>query len=87
MATVTFHVQVNEEDDGTYWAEVKELPGCFASGFSIEELKEAAFEAIQMWLPEGITLGNPTWKVVEDKTARGGKSAKRPARRQMLVCA
>jgi predicted RNase H-like HicB family nuclease len=48
MAQVVFHVAVNEEADGTYWAEVKELPGCFASGFSMEELEEAVFEAIQL---------------------------------------
>ena len=50
-----FHVQIHEEDDGTYWAEVKELPGCFASGDNLEELKEALFEAIRMCLkPEDL---------------------------------
>lgn len=33
MARVSFHAVVHEEKDGSLWAEVKELPGCFASGF------------------------------------------------------
>lgn len=83
MAQVTFHALVHEENDGSYWAEVQELPGCFASGFSLEELQEALFEAMQMWLPDGITLGDPTWSPVKDKKA--GRDGKR--KRQMLVCA
>jgi predicted RNase H-like HicB family nuclease len=60
MASVRFTATITEEADGTYWAEVKELPGCFASGHDFEELKEALVEAIQMCLPEGIDLGEPT---------------------------
>jgi predicted RNase H-like HicB family nuclease len=51
-----FHVVVREED-GQYWAEVQELPGCFASGRNLEELKEAVFEAITLYLSED--NGNP----------------------------
>jgi hypothetical protein len=40
-----------------------------------------------MWLPDGIKLGDPTWKVVKDQTAWVGKGAKRGTRRQLLVCA
>ena len=36
------------EDDGMLWAEVKELPGCFASGATISELTEALIEAVGM---------------------------------------
>ena len=57
MATVTFTATITEEADGSYWAEVKELPGCFASGHDFDELKEALVEAIQMCLPEGVELG------------------------------
>ena len=45
------HAIVHEED-GAYWAEVKELPGCFASGRDLDEVKEALIEAIEMCLPE-----------------------------------
>jgi len=51
------HAAIHEDDDGMYWAEVKELPGCFASGRSLDELKEALFEAIAMCLPSDGTSG------------------------------
>lgn len=44
-----FHAEIHEED-GSYWAEVRELPGCFASGRSLDELKDALLEAIGMCL-------------------------------------
>lgn len=84
MANVTFHMELHEEPDGSLWGEVKELPGCFASGSSMKELQEAAFEAMQMWLPDGIVLSAPTWKLIAGKDGK----KKRPASpRQMLVCA
>lgn len=42
-------VQVRKEGPG-YWADVVELPGCFASGDSLEELHEALGEAIGLYL-------------------------------------
>lgn len=49
MTSRTFMLTVHHED-GTYWAEVDELPGCFASGRDLDELKEALAEAIGMCL-------------------------------------
>jgi len=46
-----FHATVHEEN-GSYWAEVQELPGCFASGKDMNELEEALIEAINMCLTE-----------------------------------
>jgi predicted RNase H-like HicB family nuclease len=40
-------VRVHEED-GSYWAEVVELPGCFASADSLDELRVALDEAVRM---------------------------------------
>lgn len=40
-------VRVNEEA-GSYWAEVVELPGCFASGETLDELHEALSEAVRL---------------------------------------
>lgn len=37
------------QEDGSYWAEVVELPGCFASGDDLDELKEALAEAIFLY--------------------------------------
>ena len=47
---MTFHAEVHYEN-GTYWAEVRELPGCFATGDDESELREALDEAIEMCLP------------------------------------
>jgi predicted RNase H-like HicB family nuclease len=40
-------VRVHEEH-GSYWAEVVELPGCFASGHTLDELHAALGEAVGM---------------------------------------
>ena len=49
MADIEFHASIRQED-GMLWAEVGELPGCFASGENLEELYEALVEAIEMCL-------------------------------------
>jgi predicted RNase H-like HicB family nuclease len=46
---VDLTVQVREEGQG-YWAHVVELPGCFASGDSLGELREALAESIGLYL-------------------------------------
>jgi len=52
MAEREYRVLVHEED-GAYWAEVEDLPGCFASGHDLDELREAVVEAITLYLAEG----------------------------------
>lgn len=52
MSTREFRALVHEED-GAYWAEVATLPGCFASGRDLEELREAIVEAITLYLEGG----------------------------------
>ena len=47
---VTYTVQVHDEGDEGFWAEVLELPGCFASGRNENELREALLEAISLYL-------------------------------------
>lgn len=44
-----------EHEDGSYWAQVRELPGCFASGDTAAELIESVEEAVALNLapPEG----------------------------------
>ncbi len=46
-----YHVSVHNEDD-LYWASVEELPGCFASGGTFEELMEALEEAVGLYLAD-----------------------------------
>ena len=51
-----YTVNIHQEDSGHLWAEVEELPGCFASGDNLDELREALEEAISMYLhdrPDG----------------------------------
>ena len=40
------------QEDGGYWAEVAELPGCFASGRTLDELTEALEESIRLYLTD-----------------------------------
>lgn len=43
---------VIHQEDGMFWTEVPELPGCFASGHNLNELKEALAEAIGIYLTD-----------------------------------
>ncbi len=52
----SFAVDVHVED-GSFWAEVPELPGLFASGDTKEELEEALTEALSLYLTdEAVTV-------------------------------
>ena len=42
----TYTVRIHNQGDEGLWAEVEELPGCFASGLGEDELAEALEEAI-----------------------------------------
>jgi predicted RNase H-like HicB family nuclease len=46
----TLTVRIHNEGRKGLWAEVEELPGCFASGFNQQELDEALAEAIGQYL-------------------------------------
>lgn len=46
---LTYRVGIYEEE-GSLWAEVKDLPGCFATGDNEAELIEALSEAISLYL-------------------------------------
>lgn len=48
---VDYRVLVHHED-GSFWAEVLDLPGCFVSGDSLEEIWDALPEAIGFYLSE-----------------------------------
>ena len=51
-------------EQGGYWAEVTELPGCFASGGTLDELTEALRESIQLYLSD---TGTPSTAVRLDE--------------------
>jgi predicted RNase H-like HicB family nuclease len=43
----TYNMLVYEdEEDGGYWAKVAELPGCYTTGESIEEIRKNVHDAI-----------------------------------------
>lgn len=67
------HATIHEDSDGSYWAEVKELPGCFASGQTLDELTEGLREAIDMCMED---KSSPSKK----KAARGGGGSPRATR-------
>ena len=49
-----YMVRIHNEPGQEYplWAEVEELPGCFASGRDMDELREALSEAVSLYLSE-----------------------------------
>ena len=49
-STLTFTVAVYEAEEGGYWAEVLELPGCASQGETLDELKDNIIEAIEACL-------------------------------------
>lgn len=67
-----YTLNVRTEPDGSLWAEVAELPGCFGSGDMKEELLDAMREAIAMYLHD--TAGVPE---TEDTAARLRSKAER----------
>ncbi len=66
MRTVKYTMVVHAADEGGYWAEFPELPGCFTQGKTLEEIRERAQEAVSLYaesleeegkgMPEGIVL-------------------------------
>ncbi len=55
-----FTVETHAEGDG-FWSRVREIPGCFASGRTLSELREAVGEAIGLCLwdaPARIVAGD-----------------------------
>ena len=50
MAEELYTVRVHHESGEQLWAEVLELPGCFAAGVDMQELRAALTEAISLYL-------------------------------------
>jgi predicted RNase H-like HicB family nuclease len=42
----------HDQETGGYWAEVMQLPGCFAAGHTREELQESLQEAVSLYLED-----------------------------------
>jgi predicted RNase H-like HicB family nuclease len=39
-------------EDGSYWAEVPALPGCFAAGTTLDELVDSLREGVELYLTD-----------------------------------
>jgi predicted RNase H-like HicB family nuclease len=62
---VEYVVRIHDEGPGEpLWADVEELPGCFASGIDMDELREAIAEAISLYVS---TPGRRVHVEVSDK--------------------
>ncbi len=46
-------------ENGSYWADVPELPGCFASGDTLDELFESLQEGVALYLADEGGQGGP----------------------------
>jgi len=71
-------VRVHHEE-GSYWAEVVELPGCFASGDTIDELLEGLGEAIGLYLEEAGPTSPPPGIEVAEMTVATSAAEPQPA--------
>lgn len=60
MTQREYTIKVHRDDDNSYWATVDELPGCFASGFTLDELSESIGESIALYLSDDSSPDNPS---------------------------
>ena len=59
LHSYTVAVYEAEPDEGGYWAEVHELPGCLAQGETLDELRSNVLDAIQAWQATNEDGGEP----------------------------
>lgn len=51
-ANMNINAIVHPAEEGGYWAEVPELPGCFTEGDSLDEIRVNLREAISLYLED-----------------------------------
>jgi predicted RNase H-like HicB family nuclease len=62
-----YTVRVHHEPGEALWAEVLELPGVFATGTDMEDLRQALTEAISMYLSEPVELEDEPGSITEHR--------------------
>lgn len=89
----SFRVGVHREAGG-YWAQVESIPGCFASGQTLDELCQALHESIALFVGEdeperiltrvtGLTIdAEPDLRPFPDPPTRPRSSRKRQSHRE-----
>jgi predicted RNase H-like HicB family nuclease len=65
---LTIHVH-RDEHGGELWADIDELPGCFASGRDMNELREALNEAVGLYLSEPDQPAHIELDVIEERAS------------------
>ena len=50
MADREYRVVVYRAEEGGFWGEVEGLPGCVAQAGTLEDLRDAAIDAIAAWV-------------------------------------
>jgi predicted RNase H-like HicB family nuclease len=63
--TASIHIQ-----GSSYWADVPGLPGCFASGDTLDELFESLEEGVALYLADEGEQGGPLYIATATLTAR-----------------
>ena len=63
MKTYVFRVELEQDDDGRWGAEVPSLPGCATWGYTRDEALEALSEATQAYLD---VLAEKGWPLPEE---------------------
>jgi predicted RNase H-like HicB family nuclease len=57
LSAQEFIARIHNEEDGSLWAHVLELPGCFATGDNLDELCQALEEAIPLYMADESEAG------------------------------
>ena len=57
-----FKVLVEKDDEGSYYGEAIDLPGCYTQGDTLKEFKEHMKEAIELYLETATDLDIPKKK-------------------------
>ena len=65
MKTYVFKIEVEQDEDGRWGAEIPTLPGCAAWGYTREEALEALKDGAQAYLEVLFEDGRPLPKEVE----------------------
>ncbi len=68
VKTYVFRVEVEQEEDGRWSAEIPALPGCATWGYTKEEALEALQEGAQAYLEVLFEDGRPLPKEAEEST-------------------
>jgi predicted RNase H-like HicB family nuclease len=66
-----FTVLVHEDEDGGYWGECLELPGCISQGNSLDEMDSNIREAIELVLEVKLEDGEDVTRLKPGEPALG----------------